>query len=227
MLSNHWFAWSASILLVLSAMSCGLFLLGGWRQRQQMLVRANAAAPVPARPALFALGRTPFVSGELDVATELRDALAQMAGEAAAHMVQLEFAVQPDLSVHADPLALRMVLSELVGSAMRHAPGGRVLVSATRLGGRVQIAVIDDGAGPEAAVQQAALREVAELVALQGGTMDVEAHAGEGTSVVVRLLEPAAAGRPPGDAAMPQQAQRADGPQRATREAVVEHSWEI
>ena len=82
------------------------------------------------------------------------------------------------------------VLSELVGSAMHHAPCGRVLLSAIRLGGRVQIAVIDDGDGPAAAVQEAALRDMAQLVALQGGTIDVESRRGEGTTVLVRLPEP-------------------------------------
>ena len=43
-----------------------------------------------------------------------------MAAEAAGHLVQLEFAAQPDLTVHADRLALRAVLSELV--EQRHAP---------------------------------------------------------------------------------------------------------
>ncbi|MGA3400885.1 MAG: HAMP domain-containing sensor histidine kinase [Acetobacteraceae bacterium] len=181
-----------------------------------------AGAPSP-----FGLGRTPFASGVLDVAAEARDVLHQMAGEAAGHLVQLEFAVQPDLLVHADRLALRAVLSELVGNAMRHAPGGRVLLSAIRLGGRVQIAVIDDGDGPAAAVQEAALREMAQLVALQGGTIDVETHSGEGTTVVVRLPEPTGTGRVPGEAPKRPSAERPTAPPRVAREAVVEHSWDI
>jgi anti-sigma regulatory factor (Ser/Thr protein kinase) len=227
MLYSNWFGFLASTLLGLSVMTCGLVLLGGWRQYQRMQVHADGGASIAVTQPLFGLGRMPFVSSVLDVAAELRDVLARLATEVAGRRVKLEFAVQPDLSVHADPLALRVVLSELVASAMRYAPGGHVLVSAAQLGGRVQIAVMDDGAGPEAAVRQAALREVAELVALQGGTIDVETHPGEGTTVVVRLLEPAATGRAPGDAPMRQPAQQADGPQPAVREAVAEHSWEI
>ncbi len=228
MLLSHWFGLFAFTLLALSAITCGLFLLGGWRLRRRLLLRRAGGEPMAATQPLFGLGRTPFVGGVLDVATEARDVLGRMAAEAAGHLVQLEVAVQPDLSVHADRLALRTVLSDLVGNAMRHAPGGRVLLSAIRLGGRVQIAVIDDGAGPEAAVQEAALREVAQLVALQGGTLDVEAHPGKGTTVLVRLPESAGTGRAHGEARPARQPadQPAASPQ-AAREAVAGHSWEI
>jgi signal transduction histidine kinase len=163
----------------------------------------------------------------LDVAAEARSVLGQMAAEAAAHLVQLEFATQANLSVHADRYALRFVLSELVGNAVRHAPGGRVLLSAIRLGGRVQIAVIDDGAGPDAAVQEAELREMAQLVALQGGTIDIEACPGEGTTVLVRLPEPMANGYVPGAVAKHQPVARPTPLPHAAREQVVEISWDI
>lgn len=211
-------------LLGLSAITCGTFLLGGW-QRQRHLQRAQAVGePVATAQPLFGLARAPFVGGVLDVTAEARDVLAQMAGEAARHLVQLEFAVQPDLSVHADPLALRGVLSELVGNAVRHAPGGRVLLSATRLGGRVQIAVIDDGAGPTAAVREAALREVAQVVALQGGTIDIEVHPGEGTTILVRLPDQVAAGNVPAEAPKQQPAEHLAAPPRAAQEVAAEHS---
>jgi signal transduction histidine kinase len=225
LLPSDWLGLSAVTLLGLSAITCGALLFGGWRRRQDLMAFQDGGEPMPvARPA-FDLGRMPFVGGVLDVAAEVRDVLAQLAAEAARHLVRLEFAVQPELSVHADRLALRAVLSELVGNAVEHAPGGRVLVSAVRLGGRVQIAVIDDGAGPEAALQEAALREVAQVVALQGGTIDVEVHPGEGTTVLVRLPEPADTGRASGEASAPQQpAERPAASPQAVREAVAGHS---
>ena len=228
MLLNDGVGLSAVALLGLSAVTCGTLLFGGWRQRRHLLAQQDdSRLPAVTRP-MFGLGQMPFVSAELDVAAEARDVLQLMAAEAAGHQVQLEFAVQPELSVHADRLALRAVMSELVGNAVRHAPGGRVLLSAIRLGGRVQIAVIDDGAGPEAAVQEAALREVAQLVALQGGTIDVETHAGEGTTVLVRLPEPMGIARAPGEALPPRQpAAPAAAPPQAAREAVAQHSSDI
>jgi signal transduction histidine kinase len=225
LLPNDWLGLSAVTLLGLSTVTCGVLLFGGWRRRQDLLaLQDDGGQPMPVARRAFDLGRMPFVGGVLDVAAEVRDVLAQMAAEAARHLVRLEFAVQPELSVHADRLALRAVLSELVGNAVQHAPGGRVLVSAIRLGGRVQIAVIDDGAGPEAAVQEAALREVVQVVALQGGTIDVEVHAGEGTTVLVRLPEPVDTGRAPGEASANQKpAERPAASPQAVREAVVGH----
>jgi anti-sigma regulatory factor (Ser/Thr protein kinase) len=225
MVSSGWFGSIAVTLLGLSAFTCGTLVFGGARRRRLLLARQHRREPSVAAPPAFVLGQTPFVSTDLDVADEIRDVLQKMAFEASRHLVQLEFAVQPDLSVRADRLALHMVLSELLRKAVHHAPGGRVLLSATRLGGRVQIAVIDDGAGPDAAVQEAALREITQLVALQGGTVEVETHQGEGTTVLVRLPEPMETGRPATETPQQQPAEsRAPSPQA---EAVTAQSWEI
>jgi signal transduction histidine kinase len=227
MVSNDWFGSIALTLLGLSAFTCGTLVFAGSRRRRHVLARQHAGESVPDAMPAFVLGQTPFVSTELDVAAEMRDVLHLMAAEAARHLVQLEFAVQPDLSVRSDRIALRTVLAELLRNAIRHTPGGRVLLSATRLGGRVQIAVIDDGVGPDAAVQEAALREIAQLVALQGGNVEVESHQGEGTTVLVRLPEPMEIARPAGEAPMPQPADQHATPPQDAREAIAEHSWDI
>jgi signal transduction histidine kinase len=227
MFTSHAFGLFAVALLGLSALTCGTLLLGGWRRRQHLLGSAYSAGPIVTARLPLGLVRAPFASGVLDVAAEARSVLAQMAAEAAAHLVQFEFATQANISVHADRYTLRAVLSELVGNAVRHAPGGRVLLSVIRLGGRVQIAVIDDGAGPDASVQEAELREMAQLVALQGGTIDVEAYPGEGTTVLVRLPELMGNGWMPGEAPKHSQAGRPAPLPRAAQEAVVEISWDI
>lgn len=183
--------------------------------------------PAADPPVSFVLGRAPFVGRTLNVAAEARDVLRQMAPDAARCLVQLEMAVPPELSVHTDRLALHTVLRDLIDHAMRHATGGRVLLSALAVGRRVQIEVIDDGAAPAQAMQEAALRETAQLVALQGGTIDIDASPGDGTSVVVRLPEPAGAGIAPGRAPSRPKAQQRAEPPSAESEAVAEASWEI
>jgi signal transduction histidine kinase len=227
MFTSHAIGLFAVTLLGLSAITCGTLLLGGWRRRQHLLARTYSAESIVTARLPFGLVRAPFASGMLDVAAEARSVLAQMAAEASAHLVQLEFATQANLSVHADRYALRAVLSELVSNAVRHAPGGRVLLSAIRLGGRVQIAVIDDGAGPDATVQQAELREMAQLVALQGGTIDIEACPGEGTTVLVRLPEPMASVCIPDLEPTHQRPARRTPLPRAALEPIVEISWDI
>ncbi len=217
----------ASALLSLSAITCATLLIGGWRRRQHLMARHHGSVPWQPAPPPFGPGQAPFASFPLDVAAEARDLLHHMAPEAARDLVQLEFAVPPGLTVHADRLALRTVLSELIANAVRHTPGGRVLLSAIELGGRVQIAVIDDGAGADAATQEAALREVAQLVALQGGTIDIDTWRGEGTTVIVRLPDPAQATRPSGEAPRPRPTARPAATSRAALEPVAEHSWDI
>jgi signal transduction histidine kinase len=227
MISTGWFGLLAVTLLGLSAITCGALVLGGWRSYRHLTSRHQGGEPMTCASAPFDLVRMPFASTALDVATEARDVLARMAAEAAGYLVQLEVAVQPNLSVHADRVALRAVLSQLVGNAVRHGACGRVLLSAIRLGGRVQIAVIDDGIGTDAVAQAAALREVAQLVTLQGGTIDVEAQRGEGTTVLVRLPEPASATRTPGTIPKQRPAGRAAAALQATQDALAGDSWEI
>jgi hypothetical protein len=67
-----------------------------------------------------------------------------------------------------------------------------VLVGAGRHGGRVRISVLDDGTSGDRPVQEAQLREAARLVALQGGTLEVNVRKEAGTTVEIRLPEPAA-----------------------------------
>jgi anti-sigma regulatory factor (Ser/Thr protein kinase) len=207
--------------------TCCAIVFSGWRRRSHLISRQHGGEPALRASPPFDLVRMPFASAALDIATEARDVLARMATEAAGCLVQLEVAVQPGLAVHADRFALRAVLSQLVGNAIRHAAGGRVLLSASRLGGRVQIAVIDDGVGPDAVAQEAALREVVQLVALQGGTIEVEAQRGEGTTVLVRLPESDAAGRAPSEIPKQRPAARTTAAPQIVLEAVAGPSWEI
>jgi hypothetical protein len=67
---------------------------------------------------------------------------------------------------------------------------------------------------------------MAQLVALQGGTIDVESRRGEGTTVLVRLPEPMGTASTP-ETRKPLPAERFAAPSADALEAAVEHSWEI
>lgn len=146
-----------------------------------------------------------FGSSLLDVEFEAREALRQVDGLAAGNRVRLQIAIQPDLAVRADPHGFRRALIEMLENAIGHSPCGKVLVGGTVHGGRVQIAVLDDGQGPDRLAQEAVLRPAERIVALHGGTLHVETRPGQGTLVVMRLPAPAVAsvgqaGTPPGSA---------------------------
>jgi signal transduction histidine kinase len=137
---------------------------------------------LPSQPA-----GAPPVAGGLDVETELRAVVEQLATLAAQHRVGLELAVQPGLTIRPDARGFREIVRHLLAHSIGHAPAGRVLLGAFLQGGRVHVAVIDDGSGAERAIQQAALRPAERLATLQGATLEIDPRAGQGTTLTLLL----------------------------------------
>jgi hypothetical protein len=210
------------LLLAVSIVVSGLFIAVGWPQRASIrrrgLHHTGGAAEVPgagaqsgftassfaADPSLSdqSFSGTRFAGDDLDVTAELHDVLARLEPLAAQHLVQIDLAVQPDLAVHLDPQACRQALTDVVSAAIAGAPGGRVLLAASRAGSSVNVVASDDGAAVDHTRREAALRPASELLALHGGRLDIKAHKGEGTTVILRL--PAAAqARPSRQPAIP------------------------
>ena len=76
----------------------------------------------------------------------VRDAVSEKAATAAAAGVKLN-TVPFKGQAWSDPLLVSRVLGNLIGNAIQHAKGERVLVGATRRGNAVMLWVIDDGCG--------------------------------------------------------------------------------
>ena len=129
----------------------------------------------------------------LDLAPELGQALRRAAPAAGRFGVGLESAVQPGLALQTDRRALRAALDCVLDQAMQAALGGKVLLTARRDGWVIELAVLDDGPGADAEVRRGALRPVDSAIALQGGSLEIAAVPGEGTTVRLRLPAPAAA----------------------------------
>jgi len=158
----------------------------GWFRRR--LRKRGVRLPDETTVAPRQAGRMlPTVPDWLNFETEARAALAGLAELAANWHVQLEIALQPDLSVFVAPRTLHELLDIVVVHAMEAAQGGKVVLGAMRLHERLHIAVIDDGAGRDAAVQRADLRRVEEIAALLGGKLEIENWPGEGSVVSIRL----------------------------------------
>lgn len=162
------------------------FVAAGWRARQQALRRQGTRSTANR----FELAQTPFSSGLMDIAAEATAVLRQLEGLAAKNFVAVDVAIQPQLAVRADARVFREILGDVVAHAIGQSPCGRVLLAAARLGGRVQVSVCDDGAGVDRDVQASMLRSAERLAAMQGATMEVDARAGQGTTIVLRLPEP-------------------------------------
>ena len=168
---------------LLASTASTVFVVAGWRRRRELLQRQGR--PLAADP--IELGQTTFASGLLDISSETTAVVSRFESLAAEWFVALELAVQPGLAVHTDARALRKVLGDLVSRAIEQSPCGRGLLVAAHVGGRVQITVSDDGAPPDRDLQASRLRRAERLAALQGATMDIDARAGQGTTVVLRL----------------------------------------
>jgi hypothetical protein len=186
---------------LLTGLSIGFLVLLGWRGRQRVVIAMSA----PSSPAqkLARHGELPlmtFESRELDVEQEVARALAQLQELAHLHRIELQVAVQPQLAMWADPCALQQMLLGVLSQAMERADGAAILVSAGWHGGRVQVAVMDDGPAGDHATLISQLREVAQCTALQGGTLEIECRKLSGNKVVLRMPGPVAQAAVPTDA---------------------------
>lgn len=170
---------------VLLAIVALLVLVPGWLRRPHV--------PAPARVTATSCQMEPSRPGMIDVATEVRTVLGRVRPEAERLFVRFVVAVQPGLTAHVEPGAFRQLLADLVSSAVGRAPCGQVLLAAGTQGGRVQISVSDDGMLIGRHATESTLRGASQLIALQGGTLEIEMRPGEGTVATVRL---AAVGAP-------------------------------
>lgn len=192
----------------------------GWRGARLHQRRLDAlpekAAPAPQ----FGLGRTPLQVEQIAVEEAVTAALSDVDRLAAANLTGLLVAVDEALLVRADPLALRVVLADMIGGAIQRAPCGTVLVAARHHGGRIEVSVIDDGAAGALDATGGLNSSSQEILALHGATLEARPGAGGGTEVSMRLLAPPARVRP----APTVQAQPAQPAQDAKRNNVVERS---
>jgi signal transduction histidine kinase len=92
-------------------------------------------------------GWTPKASS-IEIETVAREALASLRAKAEAKRLALRIDVEPpDLRVHADPTAVRQVLTNLADNAVRHTDSGEVVVTAREHGDGVSVEVHDTGTG--------------------------------------------------------------------------------
>ena len=162
-------------MLLASAGLCCLLVTAGWRRRP---------GPPPAAP--------PAGDSSQNMEAVLRAAAEHAASLAGRHTARIDIAVRPGLTLPTNAAALRAILTDMVLCALRDAPCGRVLLSAAPMAGRMRIAVSDDGLATARAVREAALRPASERAALQGGSMRIDTHPGQGTTVALHLPLPLA-----------------------------------
>lgn len=85
----------------------------------------------------------------VDVAAAVRESWTTLAGRAESQEILFDLEIEPEAGVvHADPDALRQVLTNLLDNSLRYTPrGGRITCRARREGAGVALAVRDTGLG--------------------------------------------------------------------------------
>jgi hypothetical protein len=131
----------------------------------------------------------PFV----DLEAALRDVLVVVEAVARSRWVSMELAVDPAMTVSMDPSALRMALHDIMVTAINATLGGQVLVAAATFGRELHIRITYDGSGADQQCRETSMRRTEASIALQGGSIAIEARPGRGTTVTVRLPMPASA----------------------------------
>jgi signal transduction histidine kinase len=157
--------------------------------------RHKPSAPMSQEAILDGLGEFPparvsFAAETLDVEPAVRAAADALLPLAHANSVQMQLAVSQLIKVRVDPDALRFALRATIHTAIRATPGGQVLVTAVVNGGRLHIRIVDDGTGADQNSRESLAREASDLIALQGGSIMIEARRGRGTTVTMRLPLP-------------------------------------
>jgi signal transduction histidine kinase len=137
---------------------------------------------------------TRFEAETVDLEAAVRKVAAALDSLARANWVRIDLALSAAMTVRVDPGALGMALQETMLTAIHAAAGGQVLVTTVTLGSQLHIRVTDDGLGADQQDREMLTRRAESLIALQGGSIVVEARPGRGTTVTVRLPMPGKAG---------------------------------
>ena len=151
--------------------------------------------------AMIEAGRMDLDISTLDLTQLIEEAVSIGVTNAADTEVELIAQIEDGIgSIRADQRRIRQVLYNLMSNALRFTDaGGKVIVSAERVGDSVKLAVKDNGRGIPAEDQATrfdsftssdqrgaglGLSLVKNFVQLHGGNVAIRSHAGEGTEVV-------------------------------------------
>lgn len=124
------------------------------------------------------------------------DVLRQLETPIALGLVHLDLTLQDGTARLPVPSILVDAFKSVLQRAVGRAAGGSVLISAERVGDRVQVTVADDGRPASPDGMMAELRQNAEALALQGGSLQVTRNLGRSGNVVVLQVMIAPAERP-------------------------------
>lgn len=185
-------------------------LAGSWGRFTQALAKARqAGAAGPEYQGLGAHGgcgvaeHEPAASGTEGV---IRLAVAAVAGTPGVE-ARFEIACQPGVGFRGDDQSLRTVVMTMARHAAE-AGADRVLVTCAHKAGRLRVGVAATGVSADPGAHEGALRAVSELLALQGGGLEIAGRPGQGVLLAAFWPDWTAARTSPAEAKTVQADQR-------------------
>lgn len=124
----------------------------------------------------------------IEVAQILREVLSRLAPEVSGNLGRIRFALADGLQAGVDPLALRRILRDLIGTVLLMGSPTDALVTACRAGGSIEIAVTLDAVNENKASAGTTLEGLKTLMTVQGQTVEIDSRP-DGAIVRVRLPE--------------------------------------
>jgi glucose-6-phosphate-specific signal transduction histidine kinase len=122
-----------------------------------------------------------------DAAEAIGTAIARLHPVILHQRVRIEVAADTGLLVRTRAATLADLVSDLLNVGLHAVPGGRLLFTAYRHAGRIDITLSDDGMATDAALRLSQVRDLEQRVALLGGSLAVVTLARHGTTMTLRL----------------------------------------
>jgi hypothetical protein len=163
-----------------------LFVFASWKSRQKR-VPVTRNGLLNTRPALQPRTLPDPERSPADVEAALQLALKRLLPVMQSRRVRTDVAVRPDLLVGIAGAPLTDLLEEFVAAAIHHARAHRLLITAVRDDEKVIIRLADNAPDADPEMRAGIIKSLAEKVASQGGTLEVDVRPLEGTMMTMRL----------------------------------------
>lgn len=180
--------WSIWLIYFLAAAAASVIAISiGWRGQSSVSgsgSKFDSLSDMPP-PAPTAADNTETVA---DAAAVIMTTARRLVPAIQRQHVHLDVAAEPGLLIRLRPIQLTEFIEELVTLGLHGAMGGHLLLTASRSGGRIDIALSDDQPTDDgASARQTEARRLSQRVALHGGALDVVAQPELGTTMTLKL----------------------------------------
>jgi hypothetical protein len=183
--------WTVWLIYFLAAVAASVIAISiGWRGQQtaagERASRSDRLLDMSS-PSAAALDNADDATIS-DVADVVRTTVERLFSTIQRQHVHLDLAAGPGLFIRLRPSLLADLIEEFVSLGLHAAAGGHMLLTAVRSGSRVDITLSDDLPADDVSQRQSQARELAQRIAMYGGTLDIAVRPNLGTTMTLKLM---------------------------------------